>query len=193
MTRADNHPPGGGATVFAPLIEHVSPVDRIGIVGIGGLGHLAITFAAKMGCDVVVFSGTESKREEAMKLGATEFYATKGVEDYSTLGLKKPLNHLLLTTSVAPERMEVYYPILDQRAKIFPLTVDFGTLQTAYGPTIFRGMQIIGSKLASRYVQCVAFPIKTDLTFEGSRINLVRRCLSLPPATRWSPSSRSSP
>ncbi|KAK1236461.1 hypothetical protein PQX77_000297 [Marasmius sp. AFHP31] len=143
----------GGATVFTPLIDYVKPVDRVGIVGIGGLGHLAITFAAKMGCDVVVFSGTESKREEAMQLGATEFYATKGVEDYSTLGLKKPLNHLLLTTSVVPERLDVFYPILDQRAKIFPLTVDFGNLQTAYGPTIFRGMQIIGSKIAGRYAQ----------------------------------------
>ncbi|KAL0072639.1 hypothetical protein AAF712_000402 [Marasmius tenuissimus] len=142
----------GGATVFTPLIEHAKPVDRVGIVGIGGLGHLAIQFAAKMGCTVVVFSGTDSKRDEAMKLGAHEFYATKGVEDYSTLGLKKPLNHLLLTTSVAPDRLDVYYSILDQRAKIFPLTVADGTIATAYSPTLLRGINIIGSILASRHV-----------------------------------------
>ncbi|KAF9268652.1 NADP-dependent alcohol dehydrogenase [Marasmius fiardii PR-910] len=141
----------GGATVFEPLIEHVKPIDRVGIVGVGGLGHLAIAFAAKMGCDVVVFSGTEAKREEAMKLGASEFYATQGVSDYSTLGLRKPLNHLLITTSVAPEHLDIYYPLLDEKAKVFPLTVDFGNINAPYGPTIFRGIQIIGSKIANRY------------------------------------------
>ncbi|KAL0575563.1 hypothetical protein V5O48_006407 [Marasmius crinis-equi] len=143
----------GGATVFSPLIEYVKPIDRVGIVGVGGLGHLAIQFAAKMGCDVVVLSGTDAKREEAMKLGATEFYATKGVVDYSTLGIKKPLNHLFLTTSVAPEQLDAYYPILDEMAKIMPLTVAAGTIKAAYNPTIFRGMQIIGSKCCNRYVQ----------------------------------------
>ncbi|KAK1231790.1 hypothetical protein PQX77_005082 [Marasmius sp. AFHP31] len=143
----------GGATVFTPLIEHVRPIDRVGVVGIGGLGHLAIQFAAKMGCDVVVFSGTDSKRDEAMKLGANEFYATKGVEDYSTLGLKKPLNHLLITSSVAPERLDTYYSILDQRAKIFPLTVTSGNITTAQQPTTLTGVQVVGSKIASRYMQ----------------------------------------
>ncbi|KAI3618863.1 nadp-dependent alcohol dehydrogenase [Moniliophthora roreri] len=140
----------GGATVFQPLIEHVKPIDRVGIVGIGGLGHLAIIFAAKMGCDVVVFSSTETKREEAMQLGASEFYATKGVTDYSDLGLKKLLNHLLITTSVSSE-LGLYRPLLDIQAKIFPLTVADGDLVAPYAPTIFYGFQIIGSKLASRY------------------------------------------
>ncbi|EEB99939.1 hypothetical protein MPER_00249, partial [Moniliophthora perniciosa FA553] len=74
-----------GATVFTPIIDHVKPIDRIGIVGIGGLGHLAIQFAAKMGCDVVVFSSSESKRKEALALGASEFYATKGVANLADL------------------------------------------------------------------------------------------------------------
>ncbi|KAL0574698.1 hypothetical protein V5O48_007256 [Marasmius crinis-equi] len=141
----------GGATVFTPLIEFVKPTDRVGIVGIGGLGHLAINFASKMGCDVVVLSGTDSKRKEAMDLGANEFYATKGVEDYSKLGLKKPLNHLLITASVAPEQLSDYYPILAQGAKIFPLTVTSGNLSAVQQSTIQKGLQIIGSVLASRH------------------------------------------
>lgn len=68
-----------------PLIEHCKAYERVGIIGIGGLGHLAIQFAAKMGCDVAVFSSTEDKREEALKLGASEFYATKGISDYAQL------------------------------------------------------------------------------------------------------------
>ena len=90
----------GGATVFNALRMYDSqPTDRIGIIGMGGLGHLAIQFAAKMGCDVVVFSGTDSKKEEAKHLGATDFYATKGLKE---LSIDKPLDRLLVTTSFVP-------------------------------------------------------------------------------------------
>ena len=72
----------GGATVFNVLqLYGVRSTDRVGIVGVGGLGHLAIQFAAAMGCEVVTFSGTDSKKEESIKLGAKEFYATKGLKE----------------------------------------------------------------------------------------------------------------
>ena len=67
-----------GATVFEVLYRYgIRAGDRVGIIGVGGLGHLAIQYANKMGCEVVAFSGTEAKREETMRLGAHEFYATK--------------------------------------------------------------------------------------------------------------------
>lgn len=56
------------------------PTERVGILGIGGLGHLAIQFVAKMGCEVVVFSGRPGKEAEAKVLGATEFHVTQGVD-----------------------------------------------------------------------------------------------------------------
>ena len=91
----------GGITVWGALsVYNVRPSDRVGVVGIGGLGHLAIQFAAKMGCEVVAFSGTESKREEALKFGAKEFYATKGITDFSHV---KKVNHLLITSSFQPD------------------------------------------------------------------------------------------
>ena len=90
----------GGATVFNALLMYgIQPTDRVGIIGVGGLGHLAIQFAAKMGCQVVVFSGTESKKAEAMRLGAREFHATKGLKE---LKIGEPLDHLLVTTSAQP-------------------------------------------------------------------------------------------
>jgi D-arabinose 1-dehydrogenase-like Zn-dependent alcohol dehydrogenase len=52
-----------------------------------------------MGCEVVVFSGTNSKEEEARHLGAREFVAIKGVKKLSI----KPVNHLLVTTSAQPD------------------------------------------------------------------------------------------
>ncbi|ESK91362.1 nadp-dependent alcohol dehydrogenase [Moniliophthora roreri MCA 2997] len=141
----------GGATVFVPLIEYAKPLDRVGIVGIGGLGHLAIQFAAKMGCDVVVFSGTDSKRQEALSLGAREFYATKGVEDYTNLGVTKPIDRLILTTS-SLEDVGKYYKLLSQQATIIPLTVSNANMVIPHQPTMLRGIQIVGTVVSGRYL-----------------------------------------
>ncbi len=60
-----------GVTVFTPLLDYgVSPTARVGIIGIGGLGHLALQFANKWGCEVHAFTRGESKEEEVRKLGA---------------------------------------------------------------------------------------------------------------------------
>ncbi|KAJ5595597.1 uncharacterized protein N7459_001805 [Penicillium hispanicum] len=83
----------GGSTVINALdVAQVRPTARVGVVGVGGLGHFAIQFAAKMGCQVIVFSGTDSKQEEARDLGATEFYATKGARE---LKLERPIDDLM--------------------------------------------------------------------------------------------------
>jgi D-arabinose 1-dehydrogenase-like Zn-dependent alcohol dehydrogenase len=76
------------------------PTDRVGLIRVGGLGYLAIPFASKMGCEVVVFSGTESKKEESINLGVMKFYATKGLKE---LKISKPINHLLVTISTQPD------------------------------------------------------------------------------------------
>lgn len=60
----------GGITVFAPLFEHVRPTDRVGIVGVGGLGHLAIQFARAWGCEVTAFTSSPDKAAQARELGA---------------------------------------------------------------------------------------------------------------------------
>jgi D-arabinose 1-dehydrogenase-like Zn-dependent alcohol dehydrogenase len=92
----------GGATVFNALHTYgIKSTDRVGIMGVGGLGHLAIQFAAKQGCDVVVFSGSDNKKEEAQKLGAREFVAMKGKKE---LDVGRKLDVLLVTTS-APTGM----------------------------------------------------------------------------------------
>lgn len=60
----------------------------------GGLGHLAIKIAAKMELEVVVLSGSDSKREEALKFGAKEFHVLHN--DETAPGEIAPLSHLLL-------------------------------------------------------------------------------------------------
>ncbi|MCB1207927.1 MAG: NAD(P)-dependent alcohol dehydrogenase [Verrucomicrobiales bacterium] len=61
----------GGITVFNPIVQcGVQPTDRVGVIGIGGLGHMALKFLRAWGCEVVAFTSSDSKREEALQLGA---------------------------------------------------------------------------------------------------------------------------
>jgi len=61
----------GGITVFNPIVEcEVRPTDRVGVIGIGGLGHFALQFLAKWGCEVTAFTSTEAKADQARKMGA---------------------------------------------------------------------------------------------------------------------------
>lgn len=63
-----------GLTVFSPLIRYGCKAGaKVGVVGIGGLGHLAVQFAAAMGADVYAFSHSDSKKEDALKMGAKHF------------------------------------------------------------------------------------------------------------------------
>jgi alcohol/geraniol dehydrogenase (NADP+) len=61
----------GGITVFNPIVQFgVKPTDRVGVIGIGGLGHMALQFLNKWGCEVTAFSNNMAKRDEMLKLGA---------------------------------------------------------------------------------------------------------------------------
>ncbi len=71
-----------GSTVFAPIYEFgVRPWMRTAVVGIGGLGHLAVQFLAKMGCEVTAISSSHDKDAEIKKLGASRFIATRGTNE----------------------------------------------------------------------------------------------------------------
>jgi D-arabinose 1-dehydrogenase-like Zn-dependent alcohol dehydrogenase len=142
----------GGATVYGAMRRGgVKGTDRVGVVGVGGLGHLAVQFAAKMGCEVVVFSGSEGKKEEALRLGAREFWAMKGREKgevEKTEGWKR-LDHLLVTSSELPD-WEVYMPLLSPEARIYPLTVSQDKLEIPSLPLILSGLAVQGSLVADR-------------------------------------------
>ncbi len=61
----------GGITVFNPIVQFdVRPTDRVGVIGIGGLGHMAVQFLSKWGCDVTAFTSTDAKADEAREMGA---------------------------------------------------------------------------------------------------------------------------
>ncbi|KAJ5334132.1 hypothetical protein MYU51_004579 [Penicillium brevicompactum] len=139
----------GGSTVFNALhVAGVRPTARVGIVGVGGLGHLAIQFAAQMGCQVIVFSGSNSKEEEAKQLGAAEFYATKGAKE---LKVKAPIDNLIVTTSSQPD-WQLYLQIMSPNGVISPLSVDSNDLKIPYMPVLVNGLRIQGGIVSSRQV-----------------------------------------
>ncbi|KAG0333173.1 hypothetical protein BG000_009419 [Podila horticola] len=73
-----------GLTTYAPLKDHgAGPTKRVGVIGIGGLGHMALQWAAAMKCkEVVAISTSDRKRDEAFKLGATKFVNSKNPDEY---------------------------------------------------------------------------------------------------------------
>jgi alcohol dehydrogenase (NADP+) len=75
-----------GITTYSPLMHwKVKKGDRVGVVGLGGLGHMAVKFAAAMGAEVTVLSTSKSKEKDALGLGAHKFAVTKDPETFTKL------------------------------------------------------------------------------------------------------------
>jgi alcohol dehydrogenase (NADP+) len=110
----------------------------VDVVGLGGLGYLAVQYARAMGCDPVIFSWNESKRDDGMKLGAKEFHVAPTSPNGAKLDVKDGVNILLLCGDGLPDfelyelkishmnsrsRFRRFMPILAQRATIVPLII----------------------------------------------------------------------
>lgn len=148
----------GGATVWSALTSYnTKPTETVGILGVGGLGHLAIQFAAKFGCRVVVLSGSDRKKDEAIRLGAHEFIATKGKDK---LEVSQKLDRLLVTTSAQPDWAQLT-SIMTPGSIIHPLSISGGNFTFPYGFLVEQGITVQGSVVAPRQIH------KDMLTFSA--------------------------
>ncbi|KAK5991733.1 NADP-dependent alcohol dehydrogenase C 2 [Cladobotryum mycophilum] len=137
----------GGGTVWTILSQYgIKPTDRVGVMGIGGLGHIAIKMAAAMGCHVVVLSSSESKREEAIKFGAQEFHVFRQGEKFE--GDIAPINHLLLTGSSQVDYAALI-PLMAANGAIYPLSVDFSPSEVVMFHLGLKGVRIQASAVVS--------------------------------------------
>jgi len=90
----------GGITVFNPIIlSQVKPTDVVGVIGIGGLGHLAIKFLKNWGCEVIAFSSNAAKKEQILAMGASKVINSRKPEELKPIRGK--LNFILNTTNVS--------------------------------------------------------------------------------------------
>ncbi len=122
----------GGVTVFNPIAMFATPTSRVGVVGIGGLGHMALKFAAAYGCDVTAFTSSESKFDEARDFGAAHVVSSRdsaAIEkleksfDLLIITVNVPLDWDALIASLAPNgRMHVVGAVLEPiPVSVFPL------------------------------------------------------------------------
>src|SRR5246127_4111835 len=71
-----------GITTYSPIRHwHVGKGKKVGVVGLGGLGHMAVKFAHALGAHVVVFSTSPKKKEDAMRLGADELVISRNADE----------------------------------------------------------------------------------------------------------------
>lgn len=98
----------------------------------------------------MVFSGSDSKKEEAQKLGAREFYAMKGMtaDKVKDMGCE-PVNHLVVCTSAKPD-WELYLPLLAPQTVVYPLTVDQGDFAIPAMGILLKQLRIQGVLVADR-------------------------------------------
>ena len=103
----------GGITVFNPIAQFdVKPTDRVGVIRIGGLGHLALQFLNKWGCEVTAFTSSSAKADEASKMGAhlvvnsksdSELEAAAGKFDFIISTVNADLNWPAFLNTLAPK------------------------------------------------------------------------------------------
>lgn len=106
----------GGITVFNPLVQFdVRPTHRVGVVGIGGLGHMAIKFLNKWGCEVTAFTSSEAKHAEAKAMGA--HHAVNSTDSDALKRLAGSLDFLLVTANVTLD-WSAYIGTLAPRGRI---------------------------------------------------------------------------
>ena len=90
----------GGITVFNPIIlAGVKPTDKVGVIGIGGLGHMAVKFLKHWGCEVIAFSSNPNKKKAILNMGASQVIDSTSPEELESITGK--LNFILNTTNVS--------------------------------------------------------------------------------------------
>ncbi|WP_162419277.1 NADPH-dependent aldehyde reductase Ahr [Cyclobacterium roseum] len=89
----------GGITVFNPIIlAGVKATDKVGVIGIGGLGHMALKFLNKWGCEVIAFTSNPDKKNSILEMGATQVVDSRNPEELAKIA--GSLNFILNTTNV---------------------------------------------------------------------------------------------
>ncbi|EPE34004.1 GroES-like protein [Glarea lozoyensis ATCC 20868] len=137
-----------GATVYTAITSVAKPGDRVGILGIGGLGHLAIQFASKLGYETVVFSSSARKEEEARGFGASEFVVLGEAEKVSA-----PVDVLIVAGSKYPDWEKFMQKnILARTGTIVPLSAPAENFNLPSTPMFFNGYNLHSSLVAHRHV-----------------------------------------
>ncbi|MDH0895440.1 MULTISPECIES: NAD(P)-dependent alcohol dehydrogenase [unclassified Pseudomonas] len=103
-----------GITTYSPLRQwKVGPGQKVGVVGLGGLGHMAVKIASAMGAHVVLFTTSPNKRDDALRLGAAEVVVSKNAEE---MAAHVNSFDFILNTVAAPHPLDPFLALLKRDA-----------------------------------------------------------------------------
>jgi uncharacterized zinc-type alcohol dehydrogenase-like protein len=134
-----------GITVYPPLKSYAGPGKEVGVIGLGGLGHVGVRIAKAMGSRVTVFSHSPGKEADARRLGADAFVAT---HDPAAL---KPLRmsfDMILSTVSASIDVDAYLNVLKTRGTLAIVGLPVQPLSFEAGNLVGEARSIVGAKLA---------------------------------------------
>jgi uncharacterized zinc-type alcohol dehydrogenase-like protein len=132
-----------GITTYSPLRHHkVAKGQKVGVVGLGGLGHMGVKLAKAFGAHVVVFTHSPNKVKDALRLGADEVVNSKNEDE-----MKKHLNsfHFLLDTVAAQHDINAYLVLLKRDGTLTQVGVPAEPLAVQVGSLIFGRRNFSGS------------------------------------------------
>jgi uncharacterized zinc-type alcohol dehydrogenase-like protein len=137
----------GGITVFNPLDQFgISPTARVGVIGIGGLGHLALAFLNAWGCDVTAFTSSKAKREEALKLGA---HRTLDSRDPGELEAAARSFDLLISTVNVKLDWNAYLGTLRPKGRLHLVGASLEPLDLSIFPMLLGQLSVSSSPVGS--------------------------------------------
>lgn len=138
----------GGATVYAPLRRYnIDATSSVGVIGIGGLGHIALLMLKAFGCEITAFSSSESKRAEVLAMGAHQFVCTKEPRE---LHKHAGRFHLLLTTVPAKLDWITYLKTVRANGTLCLVGSPPGVMQVPAMSLFHQQKSISGSEIADR-------------------------------------------
>ncbi|MBY0498267.1 MAG: NAD(P)-dependent alcohol dehydrogenase [Nitrosomonas sp.] len=137
----------GGITVFNPLLQfNIPPTAAVAVIGIGGLGHIALQFLKAWGCRVTAFTSSEDKKKEALTLGAHDVLDTRNPVELATAANRFDL--ILATINVKLD-WNAYIATLRPKGRLHLLGVPLEPLEINVFPVISNQCTISGSPVGS--------------------------------------------
>jgi len=153
-----------GITVYAPLRRfEASAGTRVGVIGIGGLGHMALQFARALGCEVTAFSTTPEKEPEARQFGAVHFVNSKDAAQMKAA--RNSLDFIISTVDVNLD-WNAYLKILRPKGALCIVGAIFDDMHLASSLLLNGHKSIMGSTVGNRAMmnEMLAFAAQHHIT-----------------------------
>lgn len=164
----------GGITVFNPLVQFdVKSTDKVAVIGIGGLGHIALQFLNAWGCEVTAFTSSESKRKEALNMGA---HNTLNSRDQGEIESAANSFDFIISTVNVKLDWNLYLNTLKPKGRLHFVGATLEPLDVGVFSLLMGQKSISGSPVGS--------PTTIELMLEFSRLHNVKPQVEIYPMSK---------